>query len=114
MTPKRANEVHSLDAQPIVGKVGVVLPELRILVPRQVQFPNLRSRHFGRRSKHGHAGGTQGITASFWLCNEQAGSRILAQVLGVHGHSADEKHGATVLVSRVGHQRAEGESREFS
>ena len=109
-----SNEVHSLDLQPIVGKIGVLLPKLRILVPREIQVPNLRSGHFGRRSNDGHAGGAQGITASLRLCNEQTGSGILPQVLSVHGHAADEEHWATALVGRVGHQRAEGKSAEFS
>ena len=36
------------------------------------------------------AGGTQGIAGNIRLRNEQAGARILLEVLGVHRHAADE------------------------
>ena len=109
-----ADEVYARDLQPVVRKVGEVLPELRIFVPREVKLANLRGRRLDRGSNEGHAGGAERIARNVRLRNEKAGPRILAQILGVHRHAADEKHGAAAFVSRVRHHRAKRESRELA
>src|ERR1039457_4204708 len=45
------------------------------------------------------------ITGNVRLGNEEAGPRILAQVLRVHRHAADEEHRATAVVNGVRHHR---------
>ena len=45
------------------------------------------------------------------LFDEKTASRIGLQVLGVHGHIANEERGPSDRIEREGHQRAEGKSR---
>jgi hypothetical protein len=45
----------------------------------------------------------QGIAGNIRLGDEQASSRILLQVLGVHGHVANEKDGAAEIVGKFEH-----------
>src|SRR5205814_4740490 len=47
---------------------------------------------------------------SIRLGNEQAGARILLEVLGVHRHAADEKRWPAKLIGRIRHHGAERES----
>jgi hypothetical protein len=45
------------------------------------------------------------------LANEEAASGVGLQVLGVHGHIADEENGPTQGIDSERHQRTEGEAR---
>ena len=58
----------------------------------------------------GALSGTQGIARTARLSNEQAGARILLEVLGVHRHAADEKRWTAEFIGRIGHRGAERES----
>jgi hypothetical protein len=47
------------------------------------------------------------------LSDQQAGACILVQILGVHGHAADEKDRPAEIVSRIRHHGTERKSREL-
>ena len=79
-------------------------------MPREIQVSNLRRGCFRNGAQERQAGGAQGIAGNVRLGNQQAGARILLQVLGVHRHAADEKGWTAKLIGRIGHHGAEGES----
>ena len=57
------------------------------------------------------SGGSEWIGIGFQLRNEQAGAWVGLQILGVHGHAADEKNGAALVVEPIGHEGTERKAR---
>jgi hypothetical protein len=80
----------------------------------KIQIANLRCCHFRGSAQEGDAGGPQRVAGRIRLSNQQAGAWVVVQVLGVHGHAADEKDRAAEIVSRIGHHGAERESRKLA
>jgi len=102
-----ADEIDRRHIQPEVREVGVVLPALRALVTSQVQIPNFGRIRFGGGAEECHARRAERIPGNIGLRNQQAGSRVLLQILRVHGHAADEKHGAAPRVDGIRHHGSE-------
>jgi hypothetical protein len=76
-----ANEVHAGDLKPVIRKVGIFLPSLRILVPGEVKIANLRGGRLGCGSNESHAGRAEGVTRNVRLGDKQVGRWIMQQVL---------------------------------
>ena len=104
-----ADEIHSRNFEAVVREIGVILPEFRILIVRQVEIAYLFRGRLVRFSQQGEPGGAERIARNVRLRNEQAGAPILPQVLGVHRHAADKENGAALFVRRKRHHRTEGE-----
>jgi len=51
-----ADEMDTSHLQAVVGEIGVILPELRVLVERQIQLPDLIRRHLRSRSQERERG----------------------------------------------------------
>src|SRR5262252_4768420 len=58
-----------------------------------------------------HPASRERIVGPAGLSHEQARPRIAFEVLGVHGHAADEEQRRAAMVRRIGHDRAEGMAR---
>jgi hypothetical protein len=65
---------------------------------------------FGMADQGGPCG-PERVAIGTFLSDEEAASRIGLQILGMHGHIANEEDGTTSKIEREGHQRAEGKSR---
>ncbi len=55
-----------------------------------------------------------GSPLGFRLRHQQAGARILLQILRVHSHGADEEEGPSLTVQGIGHQRPERKARPLA
>ena len=100
--------------EPEEAEVGEVDPVAAILVASEVLLPNvsyvvLRYR-FGSADES-RLGGPKSIPVGRHLPDEEAASRVGFQVLGVHGHIADQKDGPTGRIESEWHQRTERKAR---
>jgi hypothetical protein len=64
----------------------------------------------GDVADEGDTGRAEDVAVGCGLGDEEAGPWVGLEVLGVHGHGADEKEGAAGGVEGVGHEGAEGEA----
>ena len=78
------------------------------------RFPNLGTGDKSDVTHQGHPAGPEGVAACVRLGHQQAGARILLQVLRMHGHGAYQEDGSSLAIQPVGHQRAEGKARTFA
>ena len=111
----KASNVVKIDGlEPEEAEVREVHPGTAILVTNQVSLPNasyIVGRHRFGIANHGCSGGSKRITVGPCLANEEAASGVGLQVLGVHGHIADEEDGPPGRIESEGHQRTEWKAR---
>ncbi len=111
----KASDVVEIDGlEPEEAEVGEVDPVAAILVASEVSLPNasyIVLRHRFGIADQGCPGGPKRITVGPCLPDEEAASGVGLQVLGVHGHIADEEDGPPGRIEREGHQRTEGKTR---
>src|ERR1035437_6893288 len=96
------------------AEVGEIHPIPAILMASEVLLSNgskIVFRHRLSVSNEGRSCGPKRVTIGTHLRDEEAAARVSFQVLGVHGHIADEKSGPTRQTDREGHQGTEWESR---
>ena len=67
--------------------------------------------NFCDRSHEGHPGSPQGIAADHGGRHQQARALVAQEILRMHGHCADEKNWATLVVQGIGHHLADGPTR---
>lgn len=111
-----ADVVEVEDVHAEEGEVGEVDPVAGVFVAGEIEFADGGFVCFGDLedvADEGGAGGAEGVSVGCGLGDEEAGARVGFDVLGVHGHVADEEEGAARRVECVGHERAEGEAGLF-
>src|ERR1039458_9396231 len=99
------------------AEVGEIHPIPAILMASEVLLSNgskIVFRHRLSVSNEGRSCGPKRVTIGTHLRDEEAAARVSFQVLGVHGHIADEKSGPTRQTDREGHQGTEWESRTLA
>src|SRR5271166_1483368 len=117
--PHHSEAAHVINIQYVHSVKEEILkidPVLATWVTRQIgrtrgsQFWLWDSAH---RSYQRDSGRTKWVAAGIRLCHKQAGPRVRLQVLGMHGHRADQEDGAPLSVQSVRHQGSKGEARLF-
>src|ERR1039458_4026401 len=110
-----AADVIQIDGlKPEETEIGEVYPVAAILVASKVCLSNGSEIGFWHRlgvSNQGRSGSPKWVAISARLRNEEAASRVSLQILGVHGHVADEEDGPTCGIEGERHQGPKGGSR---
>jgi hypothetical protein len=99
------------------GEVVEVDPVVAVGVGLEVDLAGFGLFGFGELedvAEEGDAGGSEDVAVGCGLGDEEAGAGIGLEVLGVHGHGADEEEWASGGVEGVGHEGAEGEAGLFA
>src|SRR5260370_28635077 len=103
-----APDVAEIDGlEPKEAEIGKVDPVAAILVASEVSLPSasyIVPRHRFGIANHGCSGGSKRIPIGPCLADEKAASGVGLQILGVHGHIADEEDGSPGRIERKRHQ----------
>lgn len=108
-------ELDGLDAEEV--EVGELDPVTAAGVAGEVQFAGLGQIGWGNllgEADEGGTGSTEGVPVCGGFADEEAGVGVGAEVVGVHGHVANEQQGGAGWVEGVGHERAEGKTGMFA
>ena len=99
--------------EPEKAEVGEVYPVAAVFMASQILFPNGSGMSLWHRfgmTDQGDPSGPERFAIGTCLSDEETASRIGLQILGVHGHIANEEDRTTGKIKREGHQRAERKS----
>src|SRR5580698_7549933 len=108
------DEINAIHIKPVISEVGIVLPVSRALVIGEIEVTHFGRFHHMRVADQGEAGSSQRISCDVGLGDQQTGMRVLIQILGVHGHAADEENGPPESVHRKRHHRSKWETRKLA
>jgi hypothetical protein len=81
-----------------------------LTTPADFQWTLTRNTNTDQSGSFGKGYSPQRVTISSHLRDKKAATRISHQILGVHGHFADEEDGATRRIKRERHQRTKQKS----
>ena len=100
---REAEEAEVAEVDPVAGLRVAGKVELASLV-------EVVSRDGFGCAEEGGACGSERVRSGVRGAEEEACARVGGEVLGVHGHVADEEERAACGIERVGHERAEGKA----
>ena len=108
-------DIHHIHA--VEGKVFKIYPILAVGVTLQVQLAHLSQLGVLYRQNISYQRDprrAERFAVGVFLSNKQAGAGVGLQVLGMHGHGADQEDRTAVFVQPVGHYGPKWESWLFT